>query len=327
MESKKNKNSRGKLCTVTGCILVILLCTAPCGALNVLEGDPPDVSGVVDELYVEGTANLLPGAEVLGLAWVARGGTLNIYPGAYMHQALVVDEGCIANFYGGGVGWEIYVTDGLSPSVVTVYGKYFELVEGTPYTESEFIPDPDTGSLLMGRYENDDVIDLVFSGPVPIHLVLVDSVPEVMEVVIDIRPYCGKNVIDLNCKDVVPVAVLTTDVFDAAAIDPATVVFAEAMPIHWVLKDVDRDGDKDMLFCFKTQDLNLDQDSTEATLTGQTVEEVAFQGTDEVRIVPAKKQQNKWGPCRIFQYRPRIDAKHFRDHKAIVQRLKAKCKQ
>jgi len=328
MESMKNKDSRRKLPTITGCILVILLCTAPCGALDVLPGETIDIDGVVDEVFVlgTGTANLLSGADVLGLVWVYPGGTVNLYPGAYVGSFMYVEENAIVNFNGGAVGGEIYVFDGLLEPVVTVYGKYFE-VDGNPYTESEFIPDPGVyGSLLTGFYENDDIIDLVFYGSVPIYLVhSVPEVPEVVEVAIDIRPWCSKNVIDLNCKDVVPVAVLTTDAFDAAAIDPATVVFAEAAPVRWVLKDVDRDGDKDMLFCFKTQDLNLDQDSTEATLTGQTTEEVAIQGTDEVRIVPAKKQQNKWGPCRIFQYRPRIDAKHFRDHKAIVQRLKTEC--
>jgi hypothetical protein len=305
----KNKDSRRKLPTITGCILVILLCTAPCGALVVGEGELLNVDGPVDEfLLVYGTANLLSGADVLGV-WVYPGGTVTLYPGAYVREAMY-DEGSIVNFYGGGVGWEIYVFDGDPQPVVTVYGKYFELVEGIPYTESEFIPDPDTGSLLMGLYENDDVIGLAFYGPVPIHLVLVPSVPEVMEVVIDIRPGCGKNVINLDSKGVVPVAVLTTDAFDAAAIDPATVVFAEATPIHWVLKDIDRDGDKDMLFHFKTQELNLDQDSTEATLTGQTTEGILIEGSDQVQIMPAKKQQHKWGPCRITRFWPRTHARH-----------------
>ena len=57
------------------------------------------------------------------------------------------------------------------------------------------------------------------------------------------------------------------------------------------MKDADKDGDKDMLLFFKTQELNLDEDSTEATLTGVTKNGEKIVGTDEVRIVPHKKKK------------------------------------
>ena len=88
-----------------------------------------------------------------------------------------------------------------------------------------------------------------------------------------------------------PVAVLSTDDFDATTVDPATVTFAGALPLRWALEDVDDDGDLDMVFHFKTQELNLDENSTEAELTGQTYGGVDISGTDDVRIVPPKNKK------------------------------------
>ena len=107
-----------------------------------------------------------------------------------------------------------------------------------------------------------------------------------MEIVIDIKPGSEPNSINLDSKGVVPVAVLTTDSFDASTVDPDTVLFAGAAPLHWALEDVDSDGDEDLLFHFKTQELDLDEYSTEATLTGQTFDGQVIQGTDAVNIVP-----------------------------------------
>ena len=52
---------------------------------------------------------------------------------------------------------------------------------------------------------------------------------------------------------------------------------------------MDRDGDMDMLFHFRTQDLNLKPTSTEATLTGSTTAGGPIKGTDTVNIVPKGK--------------------------------------
>ncbi len=106
---------------------------------------------------------------------------------------------------------------------------------------------------------------------------------------IDIKPGSDPNSINLKSKGLVPVAVLTTEGFDASTIDPETVLFAGAEPVRSTLEDVDGDGDLDMLFHFKTQELNLDEDSTEATLTGETNDGTPIQGTDTVNIVPKSK--------------------------------------
>ena len=107
----------------------------------------------------------------------------------------------------------------------------------------------------------------------------------ILSVSIDIKPGSYPNSINLKSKGNVPVAVLTTDVFDATTVDPASVVFAGASPLRWAYEDVDGDGDIDLLFHFDTQELNLDGNSTEASLTGVTFDGVPIHGVDSVNIV------------------------------------------
>jgi hypothetical protein len=110
------------------------------------------------------------------------------------------------------------------------------------------------------------------------------------EAIIDIKPCSDPNSINLKSKGVVPVAVLSAAEYDATLIDPASVTFAGASPVRWTIEDVcPFDGINDMLFHFKTQDLNLDEDSIAATLTGVNTSGGQFWGTDSVSIVPKGK--------------------------------------
>jgi hypothetical protein len=111
----------------------------------------------------------------------------------------------------------------------------------------------------------------------------------IVQVDIDIKPGGYPNSINLRSKGMVSVAVLTSEDFDASTVDLNTVELAGAKPVRWGLEDVDGDGDEDMLLQFSTQELNLDENSTEATLTGKTTGGQPITGTDTVNIVPPEQ--------------------------------------
>jgi len=120
-------------------------------------------------------------------------------------------------------------------------------------------------------------------------LLALERVVPPLDVVIDIKPWSDPNSINLKNKGVIPVAILTTDEFDAAMVDPDTVLFAGAAPVHYAMEDVDNDGDMDMILHFNTQETDIMPGDTEATLTAQTYDGKAFFGTDSVRTIPKSK--------------------------------------
>ena len=126
-------------------------------------------------------------------------------------------------------------------------------------------------------------------GTVTLSDITVTGCPYWTGVTIDVKPGSDPNSINLKSKGVVPVAVLTADEFDASTVQPDTVSFAGASPVRWAFEDVDGDGDVDVLFHFETEDLGLNEDSTQATLTADTTDGKHIRGTDWVNIVPDNK--------------------------------------
>jgi len=117
---------------------------------------------------------------------------------------------------------------------------------------------------------------------------------EVIQVEIDIKPGCSQNKINLKSWGLLPVAVKTNGEFNASDIDPRTVEFAGARPVWRICYDVDRDRDKDMLFFFWIKNLNLDEDNSEAILTGTTKDGKYFEGTDKVTIIKPEGKAKGW---------------------------------
>lgn len=103
---------------------------------------------------------------------------------------------------------------------------------------------------------------------------------------IDIKPGSDPNSTNLGSRGIIPVAILTTGAFDAVTVDPATVDFEGASPVHDALEDVDGDGDLDLIMHFRTQEADIADDAAEACLTGETFDGQPIQGCDVIRIVP-----------------------------------------
>ena len=126
------------------------------------------------------------------------------------------------------------------------------------------------------------------SGNIPI--TTLEAFTPVIEVAIDITPGSFPNSINPRSRGVIPVAILTTETFDASTVDPAMVRFGPdaAAPVHAALEDVDGDGDTDLILHFRTQDTGIVCGETSASLTGQTFGAQAVEGSDSIRTVPCK---------------------------------------
>lgn len=124
--------------------------------------------------------------------------------------------------------------------------------------------------------------------------------PPVIPVDIDIKPGSDPNSINCNnANELITVAVLTTDNFDATQIDHETVEFEGAMESHINKKtyesrrhveDVDLDGDLDLVLHFLLIESNLTCESVEGTLTGELFDGTPIEGMDAVRMVDVPQE-------------------------------------
>ena len=108
-------------------------------------------------------------------------------------------------------------------------------------------------------------------------------------VAIDIKPGGEPNSINPDSKQNISVAVPTTETFDATQIDVSTVEFgpSSATESHGRahIKDIDQDGDADLVLHFNTQETGIACGDTEATLTGETFSGLAVVGIDSIVTV------------------------------------------
>jgi hypothetical protein len=120
-----------------------------------------------------------------------------------------------------------------------------------------------------------------------------DVSAEVEEVAIDIKPGSFPNTINPKSTSVIPVAILTTDTFDATAVDPLSVQFGPngATETHnkGHIEDVNQDGEPDLVLHFRTQATGIQCGDTSASLTGETFDGDAIQGSDSIKTVGCKK--------------------------------------
>ena len=108
-------------------------------------------------------------------------------------------------------------------------------------------------------------------------------------VTIDIKPGSATNIINPESHGIIPVAILTTDTFDALQVDPLSVTFG-VLPVTEAhsrghVEDVDGDGDADLLLHFETQGTDISCMDTEVFLGGETFDGQAVIGSDAVSTV------------------------------------------
>lgn len=112
---------------------------------------------------------------------------------------------------------------------------------------------------------------------------------EYLTVQIDIKPSSYPNSINLTSDGVIPVAILTTEIFDATSVDPLSVKFGPngAKEAHEKghIEDVNYDGLPDLVLHFNVQDAGITCGDTEAFITGTTRDGFMIRGSDAIEII------------------------------------------
>ncbi len=114
-----------------------------------------------------------------------------------------------------------------------------------------------------------------------------------LTVSIDIKPGSIDNPIRPISGGLIPVAILTTDSFDAATVDPVSVRFGPggAAPEHGHarIKDVNGDGQDDLLLRFRIRDTGIAPGDHEACLSGDTFPGHRIEGCDSIWTVGGRQ--------------------------------------
>jgi hypothetical protein len=292
------------------------------GATRTVQGEERYSGGItynvtsVDDplIYIEGEGTVVNfEAPYHGYIFVSSdspGATLN-FRGEASANVVSAGPGSYVNFYAGTVDFLVSVD---LDAHVTIYGEKFTVFDELKRTTYECQPGKKL-SVTRARVTSYNKWDSkLFAGRmscVPNASILLDTELRNLNVQIDVMPDSNPSVINPYSNGVVPVAVLSNETFDATKILPETVRFAQARVAasgkgkHMAnAEDVDKDGDDDMVFHFRTKDLKLEEDVTKAVveLTGKLKNQVEGQntrlnnggaliiGTDSVYILRPKKK-------------------------------------
>ncbi len=119
------------------------------------------------------------------------------------------------------------------------------------------------------------------------------GLPPVLEVAIDIKPGSDPNSINLSSAGVIPVAILSSDTFDATTVDPDTVSLAGARVKlvgksgKYLCHEEDVNGDEllDLVCQVYTAEFMIEEGESVAVLEAETFDGAPIRGEDTIRIV------------------------------------------
>ena len=187
--------------------------------------------------------------------------------------------------------------DGDHPRAVSISGE--RAIVGAVYDDDWAGVDQGSAYMFHGLsdYNDNDTLDICDIADGMSSDENTNGIPDECEpvvVLVDIKPGSYPNVINLGSHGVIPVAILTTEEFDATTVDPDTVELAGASVairgngrrLLSTEEDVDGDGDIDLLVHVETENLGLESGVTEAVVTGQTYAVQEITGTDTLELVP-----------------------------------------
>jgi len=137
---------------------------------------------------------------------------------------------------------------------------------------------------------------------------------ESTEVSLDIKPTSCPNPVNLKSKGVLPIAILGTEDFDVAEIDPETVLLEGVAPLRWALEDVATpyepytgkedcmdcnefgpDGYNDLTFKFDKEEIIAalgeveDGDCIVLAIQGELFDGIAIYGEDVIKVLKKGK--------------------------------------
>lgn len=118
----------------------------------------------------------------------------------------------------------------------------------------------------------------------------------VLTVGLDVKPGSRENTVNPKSKGIIPVAILSRNSFDASTVDPASVKFGPNQALatgRGQFKDVNGDGLPDIVLHFRTQDTGIQCGDTSVSITGETLSGIPIQGSDTIRTVGCKRNDEK----------------------------------